>query len=287
MYKATDSSNKVYAIKKMILQSHEAELAAKKEIDMLRRFKHPNIIQLRDSCIYTENGVKIAYLLFPFVESNLRQLLDKKTVLSCQMILRGFKKVCEAANVLHRSNYVHNDIKPDNILIRDDGTPLLMDFGSVCPAVKVIVTRADSLRVAEDAALFCTLPYRAPELFDPPKGATMDTRTDVWSLGCLLFAWYYGYSPFECEFTDQGTTRLVDSSYSRVLSKIPRPKSVSQADDRVLSISEWILDANFLHRPYIQDVIQRVDSSIASMQGTDWKPDWGEHLDLDGGSIMV
>ena len=97
-----------------------------------------------------------------------------------------------------------------------------------------------SLRVAEDAASHCTASYRAPELYDPPQGSTLDTRyiscyfysppvcllryyglayilidlylsaqsifaififrTDVWSLGCLLFAWWFGHSPFECEF---------------------------------------------------------------------------------------
>ena len=44
------------------------------------------------------------------------------------------------------------------------------------------------------------MPYRSPELFDPPLGLTLDARTDIWSAGCLLFAWWYGYSPFECEF---------------------------------------------------------------------------------------
>ena len=95
--------------------------------------------------------------------------------------------------------------------------------------------------MAEDAASHCTASYRAPELYDPPQGSTLDTRyyaeicvslsttfvncryigieivtlylfysynlhqscctrTDVWSLGCLLFAWWFGHSPFECEF---------------------------------------------------------------------------------------
>ena len=44
------------------------------------------------------------------------------------------------------------------------------------------------------------MPYRPPELFDPAVGSVLDCRTDVWSLGCLLFAWWYGNSPFESEF---------------------------------------------------------------------------------------
>ena len=47
------------------------------------------------------------------------------------------------------------------------------------------------------------MPYRPPELFDPAIDMVLDCRTDIWSLGCLLFAWWYGYSPFESEFVYQ------------------------------------------------------------------------------------
>jgi serine/threonine protein kinase len=60
-------------------------------------------------------------------------------------MLRGFQSICEALDCLHNSNpaYVHNDVKPDNILIGDDGRVFLTDFGSVSPADRVVETRAD------------------------------------------------------------------------------------------------------------------------------------------------
>ena len=103
--------------------------------------------------------------------------------------LVDFAAICSAFNVLHASNpsYVHQDIKPENILIDDDGTPLLTDFGSVRLANVTVNTRADALKIADEAAQYSTMSYRAPELFDPTRGSVLDSRTDVWGIGCLLY----------------------------------------------------------------------------------------------------
>ena len=72
---------------------------------------------------------------------------------------------------------------------------MLTDFGSVRLANLTINTRSDSLQLADEAAQYCTMSYRAPELFDPPRSSSLDSRTDVWGIGCLLFSWWFGYSP--------------------------------------------------------------------------------------------
>ena len=56
-------------------------------------------------------------------------------------------------------------------------------------------------------------------------------RTDVWAIGCLLFAWYYGYSPFECEFIENtSNVRVVECTHLRVLSKVPSPTKKTMDD---------------------------------------------------------
>lgn len=118
------------------------------------------------------------------------------------------------------------------------------------------------LKVAEDAAQFCTASYRAPELYDPPKDMTLDTRTDVWAMGCLLFAWWFGFSPFESEFVGN-VLKVTECSSLRVLAKIPRKQQMSADDEVIYSIAEWILEKDMLRRPFLVDVVQRVETTLS------------------------
>lgn len=95
--------------------------------------------------------------------------------------------------------YAHRDIKPGNIMLADDDTPILMDFGSTIKARIEVTTRQQALLEQDIAAEHSTMPYRAPELFDVKTGKTLDEKVDIWSLGCTLFAVAYGFSPFETD----------------------------------------------------------------------------------------
>lgn len=118
--------------------------------------------------------------------------------------------------------YAHRDIKPGrldyvhlvwvcadgfagNIMIADDGkTPILMDLGSLTPSPTPITSRSLALAVQDTAAEHSTMPYRAPELFDVKTGSTIDTKVDIWSLGCTLYACLTGKSPFEARSEETG-----------------------------------------------------------------------------------
>ncbi|KAF2707777.1 Pkinase-domain-containing protein [Pleomassaria siparia CBS 279.74] len=101
--------------------------------------------------------------------------------------------------------YAHRDIKPGNIMIDDDGkTPILMDLGSMAPSPTPITSRSLALQVQDTAGEHSTMPYRAPELFDVKTGSVIDTKVDVWSLGCTLYACLVGKSPFEARSDETG-----------------------------------------------------------------------------------
>ncbi|TGO42713.1 hypothetical protein BHYA_0006g01160 [Botrytis hyacinthi] len=101
--------------------------------------------------------------------------------------------------------YAHRDIKPGNIMIDDDGVqPILMDLGSLAPSPTPITSRSLALAVQDQAAEHSTMPYRAPELFDVKTGSTIDTKVDIWSLGCTLYACLVGKSPFEMRSDETG-----------------------------------------------------------------------------------
>jgi serine/threonine kinase 16 len=102
-------------------------------------------------------------------------------------------------------SYAHRDIKPGNIMINDNGTqPVLMDLGSLAPSPTPITSRALALQVQDQAAEHSTMSYRAPELFDVKTGTVIDTKVDIWSLGCTLYACLVGKSPFEARSEETG-----------------------------------------------------------------------------------
>ncbi|KAG6013835.1 hypothetical protein E4U54_006267 [Claviceps lovelessii] len=104
-------------------------------------------------------------------------------------------------------SYAHRDIKPGNIMIDDAGSnPILMDLGSVSPSPIPVTSASLALQIQDTAAEHSTMSYRAPELFDVRAGTTIDTKVDIWSLGCTLYACLVGKSPFEMRSDETGGT---------------------------------------------------------------------------------
>lgn len=90
-------------------------------------------------------------------------------------------------------------------MIADDGlTPILMDLGSVAESPLPITSRSLAIATQDTAAEHSTMPYRAPELFDVKTGSVIDTKVDIWSMGCTLYACLVGKSPFEMREAETG-----------------------------------------------------------------------------------
>lgn len=90
-------------------------------------------------------------------------------------------------------------------MISDSGSdPILMDLGSIAPSPIPITSRSLAIATQDTAAEHSTMPYRAPELFDVKTGTVIDTKVDIWSLGCTLYACLVGKSPFEMRSDETG-----------------------------------------------------------------------------------
>ncbi|ORY80323.1 kinase-like domain-containing protein [Protomyces lactucae-debilis] len=148
--------------------------------------------------------------------------------------------------------YAHYDLKPANVMLADDGTPVLMDLGSLKPARRHITTRTEALQVQDAAAEHSTMPYRAPELFDTKTGMHLDERVDIWSLGCLIYALLFLHSPFETPQTEQGSMSLavLNGAY-----KIPPGHPYSQ---QLIGLVQSCLQPLAKDRPSAKELEERV-----------------------------
>eukprot|EP01039_Chlorochromonas_danica_P007468 gene7469-8257_t len=275
VYQAADQKqpNRRYALKRMLLQSLDLANMARNEVEAYNKFTHPHIIRLIDYAERVEDNKAVMYLLFPYhqrgsMRDELNLILSgaKKKPSLKGVVLKWFHSLCEAVQVLHdyAPSHVHFDIKPENVLVSDSGKAILTDLGSVRRADRVLNSRKDVLMVIDEAAEFCTASYRAPELFDPVKGMKLDCRTDVWALGCLLFALWFGYSPFECEFIgNTDDVKVVECSALRVLSDIPMPPTYhSNSDDAfVYDLAHVILKKPITDRMFVKDILTTLSMS--------------------------
>ncbi|KAH8824288.1 Pkinase-domain-containing protein [Flagelloscypha sp. PMI_526] len=160
--------------------------------------------------------------------------------------------------------YAHRDIKPGNVMIADDGTPILMDFGSTMKARVHIINRSEALLQQDIAAQQSTMAYRAPELFDVKTGVDLDESVDIWSLGCTLFAMAYSHSPFETPATiaQGGSIAMAVQSGSY---KHPRDAS-NLYSQGLRDLIDSMLKLKPEERPTIAEVIGKCDEILGRLR---------------------
>ncbi|KAG2199806.1 hypothetical protein INT47_009419 [Mucor saturninus] len=275
VYLAEDEKKQLYAIKTIRCKmGKEVAENAIKEAIMTDRFQHQNIIKIVDMCmIKEEDGSKTIYIIMPFYKrGNIQDLIERNNQqgksLPEKLILTLFRDICISIQVLaeYRNRagehipWAHRDIKPANVLLSDDGKlPILMDFGSARPARVEITDRKIAMKQQDDAAENCSMPYRAPELFEVKPDTVLDEKVDVWSLGCTLFAMAYGESPFEMTINQQGGTMAL-AVLNRQF-RFPAGKIYSKTFQDFIS---WMLKTDPKARPNIQAVIKAVNRMLSS-----------------------
>lgn len=200
-----------------------------------------------------------------------------------------------------RRSYSHRDIKPGkrppdgssgevrektlltahpgNIMIEDDGaSPIIMDLGSVAISPIPITSRSQAIAMQDTAAEHSTMPYRAPELFEVNTGAVIDTKVDIWSLGCTLYACLVGKSPFEARSDETGGSLSMcvlggdwrfpdEGNKHQKKGKGPAGAQQGAADEEVISapIKEVVrkcLTVEPDHRPDIDELILMVEEVV-------------------------
>jgi serine/threonine kinase 16 len=270
------SDDGMYAVKKVLIQTREQLDLVRDEIRVSSLFKHENLLPLLDHAIIAVKGPQgswnhEAYLLFPVhlggtLFDNAMVMQSKKEFYPTLTVLQIFRQVCAGLKLMHSHDppYAHNDVKPGNVLLthRKGQPPLaiLMDFGSARLASREIRSRSEALQLQEWAAEHCSAPYRAPELWDCPSHADIDERTDVWSLGCTLYAIMYNVSPFEYALGESGGSLQLAVVNAQI--KWP-PGPDPPYPEALHQFVVWMLQPQPTVRPHIDDVIIHVDKLLS------------------------
>ena len=188
----------------------------KREREILASLNHPFIARLLDGSVTPEG---LPFFVMEYIEGATVLEFASRENLSVNERLRLFTRICEAVSFAHRNFIVHRDIKPNNILVTNDGTPKLLDFG-----LAKIINRSISdkdIFLPETAFLAMTPAYASPEQM---RGQPITTASDIYSLGVVLFELLTGERPYQ--FNTDNLAEIVkvvcETEPSRPSSFIPR-----------------------------------------------------------------
>jgi serine/threonine protein kinase/predicted ATPase len=153
-----------------------------REATALRQLNHPNIVKVIDSLEHQG----IHYIVMEYMSGgSLRDVLDEVKLLPVERALQIMLDLADALTRAHRLEIIHRDLKPANVLIADDDTPRLTDFG--------VAHLGQEERVTKTGMAIGTLDYISPEAFN---GEVVDKRADIWAFGVMLFEMVIGKKPF-------------------------------------------------------------------------------------------
>ena len=157
-----------------------------REIQIAAKLTHPHILPLHDS----GSVDSVLYYVMPYIKGkSLRERLDRETQLPLEDALRITRDVAAALGHAHEHGVVHRDIKPENILLDNSGEAIVADFG-----IARALTVAGGQTVTETGVAVGTPAYMSPE--QATGRSEIDQRSDIYSLGCVLYEMLAGRAPF-------------------------------------------------------------------------------------------
>jgi serine/threonine-protein kinase len=198
-----------------------------REAKAAARLSHPHVVGVLDQ----GNDGQTAYLVMEFIKGHtLRDVITSKGALPPRLALALIDPVLEGLGAAHAAGMIHRDIKPENVLMADDGRIKVGDFG---------LARAVSTSTST-GALIGTVAYLSPELV---LGKQADARSDIYSVGIMLYEMLTGKQPFDGEVP-------IQVAYQHVNGRVGPPSALvpglaSEVDELV----QWCTDNDPENRP--------------------------------------
>jgi serine/threonine-protein kinase len=226
------------------LRNATAQARFQREAEVLKQLNHPNIV--RFYVVAEFEGA--AYYAMEFVEGEpLDYLLERRGKLPWDDVVEIGKQVCAALQHAHDQGIIHRDLKPSNLMIMKDGTIKLTDFG--------IAKDLDVAQLTATNNTVGTAAYMSPEQCRGERSLT--NKSDLYSLGVVLYELLVGAKPFEAETT-------MDLFLAHVQGTFERPSR------RILDIPVWLdnlvcqlLEKKPEHRPYDAAMVSQALLQVA------------------------
>ena len=152
-----------------------------REARIASQLSHPNIITVFDAGIHND----IHYMSMEYIKG--KSFNEARDLLTRKQKVKVIKEIAQALDFASKNGFLHRDIKPENILLHQDGRAILTDFG-------IAKTNDVSKGLTETGKILGTPYFMSPE---QTKGLQIDHRTDIYSLGVVLFQALAGYVPYD------------------------------------------------------------------------------------------
>lgn len=254
VFKGLNSFGNYVALKR-VHRGHIYEI--KKEIDLLRRFDHKNIIQLLE---VFERG-EYYYIVLPYYHIDLFDSIDN-VIKKPYKIFKILLGIAEGLLYLHRKGYMHGDLKPENIMLDHCGNPVIIDFG--------LSKKIDMFNKMVYDRLSGTITYLPPEVI---TRCIYTEKMDIWSLGVIMYILMYGKEPFRC-LTIRENLYLKDRitynepDYNFLNWKVGNDKV--DVDTilylKMLDLNRLMLQKDYNKRPDISSVIFRIKDILKDLK---------------------
>jgi Flp pilus assembly protein TadD/predicted Ser/Thr protein kinase len=204
VYKAEDLQlGRTVALK--ILRAH-AEIDPKADTRFQREAKHTSSLAHKNITTIYEYGEfeRTPYIAMEYLEGRTLDKIVKERLLGYEECLRIASQLAEALSIVHDAELIHRDLKPGNVLLQHDGTLKLLDFG--------IARARDESGITQHGMLVGTVLYMSPEQV---RGEDLGYRSDIFSLGALLYHVMTGALPFPGESFPEVCMAILDGQVSR------------------------------------------------------------------------
>jgi|GEM_PF-283004 len=185
------STNREVALKvprSDLLRSRKAMARFAREIELAARLNHPNIARIYDSGLCKG----LYYYTMELIEGQPLDAYVQQGQLSMRQTMELMLAVCDAVRHAHQHGVIHRDLKPSNILVTEDGRPQVVDFG----LARTILNESTFRTLSADGDVTGTPAYMSPEQA-AGGNSRLDTRTDVYSLGVVLYQLLTGDFPYD------------------------------------------------------------------------------------------